>query len=331
MMLERDELHAVVAEASRAPSVHNIQPARWRLEDDSLVLFRATDRVIPVADPSGHDVQASLGAAFEGMAIALSARGLRLGEPQPEEKSLATGCAPVVRARIIRQSADTPPDPLAAFVSQRRAFRGKFAASRADDMAVLSALQNPDVRLVGADALSALAKLHDEATWAYESRPEYHRELWSWLRLSRRHPAYHRDGLNADCLALSAPERWAASRLLQPTRFAWLSRLGVARLLVSESGPVKSASAAILFCPRRDAPAFDVGRRFYRFWLEVTALGFHLTPMSASADHAPTRDLLESAHRVPSDRRIANVFRVGRIPDDEVAVSPRLPVNELLV
>jgi hypothetical protein len=330
MRLSRDERHAVVAEASRAPSVHNIQPARWRFEDDSVVLFRATDRIIPVADPSGHDVQASLGAAFEGMALALSARGLRLGEPELEEDARGTGCAPVVRARI-GQGGDTPPDPLAAFVLQRRAFRGKFGTSRADDVAVLSALDGADVRLVDADALNALARLHDDATWSYESRPDYHRELWSWLRLSRRHPSYHRDGLNADCLALSAPERWAASVLLHPTRFAWLSRLGIARFLVSESAPVRSASAALLFCPRRDAAAFDVGRRFYRLWLEVTALGFHLTPMSASADHAPTRALLESAHRVPSDRRIANVFRAGRIPDDEVAVSPRLPVDELLV
>jgi len=328
--LSINERRAVVAEAARAPSVHNIQPARWRFEDDDVVLFRATDRILPVADPSGHDVQASLGAAFEGMALALSTRGLRLGDPQSAEDARANGCAPVVRARIT-ESGDVHPDPLAAFVSKRHAFRGKFGASRAEDLAVLSALDSADVRLVGADDLNALARLHDDATWTYESRPEYHRELWSWLRLSRRHPSYHRDGLNADCLALSAPERWAASRLLQPTRFAWLSRLGVARYLVSESAPVKSASAALLFCPRRDAAAFDVGRRFYRLWLEVTALGFHLTPMSASADHVPTRAALESAHRIPGDHRIANVFRVGRVPPDEVAVSPRLPVDELIV
>ena len=330
MILSIDERHAVVAEAARAPSAHNTQPARWRFEGDSVVLFRATDRILPVGDPTGHDMQASLGAAFEGTALALSTRGLRLGDPLSEEDAHANGCAPVVRARIT-QSEDAHPDALAAFVSKRHAFRGKFGPPRADDLEVLSALDAADVMLVGANGLNALARLHDDATWAYESRPEYHRELWSWLRLSRRHPSYHRDGLNADCLALSAPERWVASKLLQPARFAWLSRLGLARHLVSESAPVKSASAALLFCPRRDAAAFDVGRRFYRLWLEVTALGFHLAPMSASADHTPTRAALESAHRVPADHRIANVFRVGRIPPGEVAVSPRLPVDELLV
>jgi hypothetical protein len=129
---------------------------------------------------------------------------------------------------------------------------------------------------------------------------------------------------------LSALERWVASKLLEPGRFAWLSRLRLARHLVSEGRQVRSASAAILFCPRRDESSFDIGRRFYRLWLEVTRLGFHLAPMSASADDALTRAALETDHAIRHDRRIANVFRVGRVPDDDVALSPRLPVGELL-
>ena len=40
---------------------------------------------------------------------------------------------------------------------------------------------------------------------------------------------------------------------------------------------------------------------------------------------------LEQECQVPADRRIANVFRVGRIRDSAVAESPRLRVSELLV
>ena len=101
-------------EAARAPSVHNVQPARWRFGTAGTVtLFRALDRVLPVADPTGHDVAVSLGAAFEGMAIALSRVGLTLGAPAPERDARADGCEPVVRATI------TPggePDPLAPWV-----------------------------------------------------------------------------------------------------------------------------------------------------------------------------------------------------------------------
>jgi nitroreductase len=330
--LARDEQSAIVLEAARAPSVHNIQPARWRFaEDGSVILFRAVNRTIPVADPTGHDLQASLGAAFEGMAIALSTRGLSLGAPIAEHDAEAPTCEPVVRASVERL-AEPDPDPLAAWVMTRRSYRGRFLKADPADVRRFVALERSDARLlIGNEPLSNLATLHDNATWTFESRPEYHAELWSWLRLSPRDPRYRRDGLTADCLALSKTERWIAAQLLPPDRFALLAKMGVARWLVSEAAQVRSAGAALVFCPHRDDSPFDVGRRMYRLWLEVTAVGFHLAPMSASADDPTSRAVLEEQCQVPSERRVANVFRVGRIEESKVAKSPRLPLGEYLV
>jgi nitroreductase len=329
-LLSLTEQRAVVAEASRAPSVHNVQPARWRFVDDSVVLFRAIDRALPVADPTGHDIEASLGAAFEGMSIALSRRGLVASRSADATAFNAPRCASVLHASISRATAEES-DPLAPWVFARRAFRGRFEPSTPDDARALATLAREDVILIPHERLLTLATRHDAATWAFESRPEYHRELWAWLRLSRRHPSYGRDGLNADCLALSGLERRAALLLLKPSVFAQLAGIGVARHLISEAPQVRSAATALLFTPRRTDTPFDVGRRFYRLWLEVTALGFHLVPMSASADHESTRGLLAAEHTVPPDRRIANVLRVGRARPGSVAQSPRLPVDELFV
>jgi nitroreductase len=329
-LLSLADQRAVVAEVSRAPSIHNVQPARWRFVDDSVVLFRAIDRALPVADPTGHDVEASLGAAFEGMSIALSRRGLVVGSAADAATFTAPRCAPVLRASLGRAAVEQS-DPLAPWVFERRAFRGRFEPTTPDDARAISTLAREDVVLIPHERLVTLAAHHDAATWAFESRAEYHRELWAWLRLSRRHPSYDRDGLNADCLALSGLERHAALLLLRPSVFARLAAIGVARHLISEAPQVRSATTALLFAPRRTDTPFDVGRRFYRLWLEVTALGFHLVPMSASADHESTRALLAAEHAVPPDRRIANVLRVGRARPGSVAQSPRLPVDELLV
>ena len=326
--LSREQQESLVAEAARAPSVHNVQPARWRFEPNGdVVLLRRLDRTLPVADPTGHDVDVSLGAAFEGMAIALSRRGSRLGAPRAEHGAAADGCAPVVRAPITDGGV---PDPLAPHVEARRSHRGRFTAPAQSERAALAALVSDDLRVVDApDAIAAVAALHDEATWRFESRAEYHAELWSWLRLSPRDPRYRRDGLNAECLALSTLEREAARVLLRPQAFALLSRVGVARHLISESPQVRSAAAIVLFAPLRSASAFDVGRRFYRLWLELTAAGLHAAPMSASADDPATRADIESLGKVPADRRLANLLRVGRAPASGVARSPRLPVDEL--
>jgi hypothetical protein len=305
-----------------------VQPARWRFEPaGDVVLFRALDRVLPVADPTGHDVDVSLGAAFEGMAIALSRLGLTLGAPVPERTAQAEGCEPVVRARV---SSGGTPDPLAPQVEARRSYRGRFSRRGARELASARLMGASDVQVID-DALDIrlASRSHDAATWRFESRREYHAELWSWLRLSHRHPGYRRDGLNADCLALSAPERLAALVLLHPLVFRVLARLRIASRLVSEASQVRSAIAVVLFTPPRTDSAFDVGRRFYRLWLELTAAGLHAAPMSASADDPITRAQYDRL--VPAGHRLANVLRVGHAPQGAVAESYRLPVGELLV
>ena len=326
--LSRDTLEGLVREAARAPSVHNVQPARWRFEPaGDVVLFRALDRALPVADPTGHDVEVSLGAAWEGMSIALSRTGLTLGPPTAERAAQAEGCAPVARGRV---SAGGAADPLAPQVSERRSYRGTFTRRGARELASARLMEAGDVHVID-DALDIRlsSRSHDAATWRFESRPAYHAELWSWLRLSRRDPRWRRDGLNGDCLGLSTPERLAARVLLWPAMFRLLGALRVARHLISEAGAVRSAIALVLFMPRESDTPFDVGRRFYRLWLEITAAGLHAAPMSASVDDPLTRAQYDPL--VPPGRRLANVLRVGHVSKADVAESYRLPVGELLV
>ena len=60
-------LTALVDEARHAPSVHNIQPARWALLGPEVLALRSDPgRRLPIADPTGHDVRVSLGAAALG-------------------------------------------------------------------------------------------------------------------------------------------------------------------------------------------------------------------------------------------------------------------------
>ena len=328
--LAPDVCAALIREAARAPSVHNVQPARWRFDaKGDVVLFRAIGRDLPVADPSGHDVRASLGAAFEGLSLALSRMQVGLTDVRAEHIALADGCEPVLRATL-RSRATV--DPLAAFVPVRRSFRGTFVDADDDARARLRSLGADDARVVvDTVAIADAAVLHDAATWHFESQAAYHAELWRWLRLDPSDPLYTRDGLNADCLALSSAERIAARVALRPGVFAVLTSLGIARHLVSEKPQVESAAGLVFFTPLRVLDAFDVGRRFYRLWLEIARAGLHAVPMSASADHAPTRDALARTHAIPDDRRLANVLRVGGAPASGVAESPRLPAVELLV
>lgn len=328
---DRSTQRALVAEAARAPTVHNVQPARWRFgADGRVVLYRAVDRALPVADPTGHDVRVSLGAAWEGMSIALSRHGLGLSEPELlADAGEEDGRIAVAGARLVEGAAL---DPLAGFVEARRSYRGKFLPLSADVLRRLTATGGEDVRwMTDAARLPELARLYDEAGWSFVREPAYHAELYRWMRLSPAHPDWARDGLNAECMALSGVERAAASVLLRPRVFGVLNRLGAGKAVISEAAQIRSASAILLFTPRRELGDFGVGRLFYRLWLEIAALGAGMVPMSALADSPAARERLGREHGIPADRRLANVLRVGGVPPGGAARSPRLPVDELLV
>ncbi len=327
---DRELQRALVSEAARAPSVHNVQPARWRFEPNGLVrLFRAPRRVLPAADPSGHDVRLSLGATWEGLSIALSRRGLALTEPEPFSANAGLDLAPVAHARVV--AAHDGEDPLANWVEKRRSYRGPFQRTAPEVLERLQAFRADDVRLSDPSvSLAPFAAMYDSANYTFLADPAYHDELYQWLRLKRSHRDWARDGINADCLALSAPERWVASVAFRPRVFRRLVHLRVGRTLVSEAAQIRSAAALLLFVPERSLSDFTVGRRFYRLWLELTALGLSLAPMSALADSPGSAAVLSDMHRVPASRRLVNVFRLGT-PPAGVARSPRLPVDELLV
>jgi len=326
--------HALAAEAARAPSVHNVQPARWRfLGGDGLALFRARERAIPVADPGGHDLWASLGAAWEGMRIALSRQALTLDTPVLTGDGLsaldaAAGCDPVARATFV---SGATLDADADFVTTRRAWRGTFARPPGDFARRIGTLPSDDVvvltdqRLIG-----EIAGWHDDATVGFLRQRAQFEELRSWLRLTPRDPRWHRDGLTADALALGAAERRAARLVMRWPVLRVLRSVGLDRMFASEAAQVRSAAALIAYAPDASLTSFEAGRRFYRLWLALERAGLAACPMSAVCDDPATRARVTDAFGLPAERRLRFLLRTGvaqRMP----AASPRLPAGELLV
>jgi nitroreductase len=72
---DADTVRKAVALATRAPSVHNTQPWRWRTGAESIHLFADWSRQAPATDPDGRDLVLSCGAALHHLRIALAAFG----------------------------------------------------------------------------------------------------------------------------------------------------------------------------------------------------------------------------------------------------------------
>jgi len=332
-------MREIVGDAIRAPSAHNVQPARWafRRADARVALLRDPARSLPVADPTSRDEAASLGAALEGFAIAASTRGLAVhGLVRNEEAARAFGANVVGGFDVVAtfHLADgVSPDPLAPCVDRRRAWRGQFGPADEAEGAIArfaDAANAHDAMILGRELAPRIATLIDRATWRFERRADYHAELWEWLRLDPRDPRYRRDGLTAEALLLSAPARAAGRVLMRPTVFRVLQATGLGRHLVSERAATESAACFICHCSPADRDPFDVGRGMYRLWLAATAAGLVLAPMSAIVDDADTRVIVEQALGLDASRRLTQVFRAGTIRG-EPPRSPRLPVEEMFV
>ena len=334
-LLDADLARELVTEAALAPSMHNVQPARWTTAPgDTLVLLRAVDRALPAADPAGHELRISLGAAMEGASLAASGRGLALRDVRWEGAARAAVGAESIGGHEVIAAARVAmggiPDPLAAYVRARKSWRGAFRSGAAPQKA-LATLEGDDAFVLAASAAEDVASWIDEATWTLVRRQDYLTELWRWLRLDPADPSYRRDGITAEWLRLTPLQARLARMALRPSVFRLLQATGAGKALVSEAEAVRSAAGFLCFCPSRSLDDYAVGRRWYRLWLQATSAGLALGSMAALVEHEPTNQRIADRLGLPADRRLAAVFRAGRCPTDTPPASPRLPLEELLV
>ena len=326
-VIDREQLLAVIAEARRAPSACNEQPARWRLQGDVVELLEDPSRRMPACDPSGRALRLALGAAWEGTRIALSARGLRFDREVlaavPDEHGV------VARGRVVDGGMR---DLLSDVVMHRATWRGPLSpvpshvlGDLAADLEPLGAvlIQNPEI-------LAEAARVIDDATVVQALRPSAIEELTSWLRLSLDHPGWSRDGLNADALLLSPWAAWLRRRLLRRGVLSRLQAAGQGHRVFGDAARVLTASGMVALLARTDEMEVLTGARLYRSWLTVQSAGLCACPMGALTEDPALVTSFSKALGLPSGWRLVHLWRVGLAPGP-VPLAARLPAEELLL
>jgi hypothetical protein len=316
----------LVAEAALAPSVHNVQPARWRQEGDAVLLFEDMSVRLPASDPEGWDAGMSLGAACEGLALAASAAGLSarvepvLGSNGPLRLRARIAFAPGARA-----------DPLVPHVPVRRSWRGAFVPASVPDRAAAVALAARDCAVIAdPPGIAEAAHLADRASHGFLRAGAFRAELLSWMRLAPRHPRWAIDGLNAEALALGRMERLAAGAVLGPA-FRALDGLGLSAWLLADRAKARSSTAILVLHRPAEETALDCGRAFYRAWLRIEAAGFGAAVQAALADDAETAAHLCDMCGLTARRRVVSAFRIGRRPRHDPVARARRSVDDLIV
>ncbi|MDD4866440.1 MAG: NAD(P)H nitroreductase, partial [Mycobacterium sp.] len=118
-------VRTVLTLASRAPSIHNTQPWRWRVDEASLHLYADETRHLPSTDPDGRDLILSCGATLHHCVVALAAVGWRSRVtrlPNPADPTHLAAIEPS------RHPADPVDIALAAAIPRRRTDRRRYSS-----------------------------------------------------------------------------------------------------------------------------------------------------------------------------------------------------------
>lgn len=316
-MFDRKLIERIVSEANLAPSTHNTQPARWSFLDNSNILISADcSRFLPAGDPTNRDAALSCGAAVEGTLMALAEAGLKvLGiDDLWGEKDLSSIKGHRLVAKISIKGKDTS-FALGSTIHNRFTWRTNFLGADSTQTKALEkwAVEKPDVTLATTKTdIDFLATQNDISSLHFMRDEAFRKELVCWMRLSNSHPDYASDGLNLDALNMSAIEGFGAKLILGTGLFKILDKVGIAKALVGEKAQTKSASAIALFHRPQNESPIKTGRAFYRFWLEMTKLGFSAWPMAVVADNEESATECIQRFHIPKDHRLVNVLRVGK-------------------
>ncbi|BBY46010.1 hypothetical protein MCEL_43050 [Mycolicibacterium celeriflavum] len=211
---DHDTIRTALSLATRAPSIHNTQPWRWRVGDESLHLYADPDRQLPNADPDSRDLLLSCGIALHHAVVALAALGWhakvhRFPNPAQPQHLAAIEVRP--------RTAGEVDVVLAAAIPRRRTDRrlyNSWCVPEADIALMGARAARCGVMLREVAMLPKLQHIVAQAVQQHVSNEDYLRELTTW---SGRHaslagcpPATFRSRIRAPpSLAASSPvPRW---------------------------------------------------------------------------------------------------------------------------
>jgi len=309
----------LIATAARAPSVHNTQPWRFRVNADSIDLYADQHRKLRV-DPVGREMLISCGAALFGLRLAIRSAGylpvLRLLPDRRQLRLLAT----------VELGAPRPATPaerqLLEALPHRHTHRGPFEPEPLP-AGLMAALQhdalNEGAWLFPVDRAAhyhRLADLMRSVGRRQDASPQARADIRQWTRAPA---SSRRDGVPAHAFAASAS--WSPGRLRQRD-FDQGRGMG----LLTDGGPGPACTAVLLTLADGRADWLRAGEALHRVLLHAASQWVFASIYTQPLEAAVVRDMIRKELGLPGVAQLILQFGVARTAQ----ATARRPPSELV-
>jgi len=300
----------LIASAALAPSADNMQPWEFGCREDTLEVYRAAGRVLPM-DVLEMFTWAGIGAAIENIVLEVASAGLKAGVRYNH------GARAGEPAAVIRLEEGNTCNRLAPYIPLRCTNRSPFEPMplKPATIADLSeSLHEYNARVHWVSDPGSLDKMADmDARSSYirlEHKP-MHDELFSILRFTRKDIESTRYGLTFESLEVPRMATIFARLLRNWSLNRAVSRMGFGRIVAKQLSDKLRKSGAICLITASNGNAegyMEAGRAMERIWLEATLQGLSVQPYGVLPQYL-TRARVEPGSFLPQHVHILNEHR----------------------
>ena len=299
-------LRELVRCATLAASSHNTHCWRFVIDAAGITIRPDWSRRCPVVDPDDHHLYVSLGCAAENLIQAAKALG------HAADPVISVSPVPGIRIGLCPTRAVTT--PLFHAIAERQCTRAAFDAQplSADELRQLeNAGRGNGVHVVLLTDRALIDTVIDyvvQGNTAQLDRPEFVRELKTWVRFSDAEAIARGDGLSGRSSGQPSVPRWFASPI-----FRLLLRTGAENDKYARH--IRSSAGIAVFVSDKDEPGrwIEAGRCYQRFALLATTLGIRNAFVNQPIEEAALRPAFTRALGL-GDGRVDLVVRFGRGP-----------------
>lgn len=313
-----ETIRSALSLATRAPSVHNSQPWRWKIGAESVHLYADPSRHLPVADADRRDLMVSCGIALHHAVVGLAALGWRAKVHRFPDPAAPEHLASI---ELVAQEPVPADIALAAAIPRRRTDRRHFSAwpvSLADIATIGARVARMGIVMRRVEMSIDIRSIVEQAVRRHRADDAYLAELAAW---SGRHAAPY--GVPAHSIPESDPAArlpgrlFAGGTLAQPPNASALQDRGVLLALGTAADD--------------DLARLRAGEAASLLLLTSTSFGLASCPVTEPLEVVETREAIRD--QVFDGREHPQMmFRIGWAAPDaaDLPATPRLPLDEVV-